>query len=161
MIALMYGASSRVVLTAPYVVPSEAFLTALCTAARRGVAMELIVDKHSNKPLVQLAQESYYDVMLAAGVRILRHTGSFLHAKQMSVDDDLVIIGSSNLDIRSFALNAEVSVIIRDASVAAALHAIEARYRQNAEPVTVDERARLAPVRRALENLARLTDSVL
>jgi cardiolipin synthase A/B len=161
MIALMYGAASRIVLTAPYVVPSEAFLAAMCTAARRGVEVELIVDSKSNKPLVQLAQESCYDAMLAAGVRILRRTGNFLHAKHMSVDDDIVLIGSSNLDIRSFALNAEVSVLIRDAGVAAALHQVQMRYRAGADPVTLAERARLSPVRRTLENLARLTDSVL
>ncbi len=108
MIALMYGARSRVVLTSPYVIPSEPFLTAMCSTARRGVAVDLIVDQESNKPLVQLAQQSYYDTMLKAGVAIHRHTGSFLHAKHMSVDDDVALIGSSNLDIRSFALNAEV-----------------------------------------------------
>ena len=161
MIALMYGARSHVVLTAPYVVPSEAFLAAMCTAARRGVTVELIVDSKSNKPLVQLAQESYYDAMLAAGVRILRRTGSFLHAKHMSVDDDVVLIGSSNLDIRSFALNAEVGVLIRDAGVAKALHAVQARYRKAANPVTLAERTRLSPLQRTMENLARLTDSVL
>ncbi len=69
MIALMYGAAYRIVLTAPYVVPSEAFLAAMCTAARRGVNVELIVDSKSNKPMVQLAQESCYDAMLAAGVK--------------------------------------------------------------------------------------------
>ncbi|HSN46702.1 MAG TPA: phospholipase D-like domain-containing protein [Casimicrobiaceae bacterium] len=161
MIALMHGARSRVVLTAPYVVPSEAFLGALCSAALRGVAVELIVDSASNKPLVQLAQESYYDEMLAAGVRILRRTGSFLHAKHMSVDDDIVLIGSSNLDIRSFVLNAEVSVLIADAGVAAALHRVQARYRAGSVPVTTAERAALSRGRRTLENLARLTDSVL
>jgi cardiolipin synthase len=161
MIALMYGARSRIVLTAPYVVPSEAFLTAMCTAARRGVQVELIVDSKSNKPLVQLAQESYYDAMLAAGVRVLRRTGSFLHAKHMSVDDDIVLIGSSNLDIRSFALNAEVSVLIRDAGVAAALHRVQTRYRVGADVVTLAERASRSRIRRTMENLARLTDSVL
>lgn len=161
MIALLYGARTRVVLTAPYVVPSEAFLTAMCTAARRGVAVELIVDAKSNKPLVQLAQESYYDEMLAAGVRILRRTGSFLHAKHMSIDDDLVLIGSSNLDIRSFALNSEVSVLIRDTQVAAALREVQARYRRGSAPVTPDERTAVSRSRRTLENLARLTDSVL
>ena len=161
MIALMYGAASHIVLTAPYVVPSEAFLAAMCTAARRGVKVELIVDAKSNKPLVQLAQESYYDTMLAAGVHILRRTGSFLHAKHMSIDDDIVVIGSSNLDIRSFALNSEVSVLIRDAKVAAALHAIQQRYRKGADPVTQAGRARVPAWRRTLENLARLTDSVL
>ena len=161
MIALMYGAASRIVLTAPYVVPSEAFMAAMCGAARRGVEVELIVDSKSNKPLVQLAQESCYDVMLAAGVKVLRRTGRFLHAKHMSVDEDIVLVGSSNLDIRSFALNAEVSVLIRDSGVARALHDVQKRYREGADRVTTAERARVSRLRRAMENLARLTDSVL
>ncbi len=161
MIALMYGARSRVVLTAPYVIPSEAFLAAMCHTARRGVAVDLIVDQESNKPLVQLAQQSYYDVMLKAGVRIHRHTGSFLHAKHLSVDDEVALIGSSNLDIRSFALNAEVSVLIYDRAVVADLKVVQDRYLQHARLVTREERRQLRVGRRALENLARLTDSLL
>jgi cardiolipin synthase len=161
MIALMYGARSRVVLTAPYVIPSEAFLSAMCSAARRGVVVELIVDQESNKPLVQLAQQSYYDIMLRSGVRILRHTGSFLHAKHLSVDDEVALIGSSNLDIRSFALNAEVSVLIYDRSVVADLAQVQHGYIRHASQVTRDERRQMPLGRRALENLARLTDSLL
>jgi cardiolipin synthase A/B len=161
MIALMYGARSRVVLTAPYVIPSEAFLAAMCHTARRGVAVDLIVDRESNKPLVQLAQESFYDVMLRAGVRIHRHTGSFLHAKHLSVDDQVALIGSSNLDIRSFALNAEVSVLIYDRAVVADLKVVQDGYLRHARVVTTDERRQLRVGRRALENLARLTDSLL
>ncbi len=161
MIALMYGARHRVVLTAPYVIPSEAFLSAMCSAARRGVAVDLIVDQESNKPLVQLAQQSYYDVMLKAGVRIQRHTGSFLHAKHLSVDDEVALIGSSNLDIRSFALNAEVSVLIYDRAVVADLKQVQDGYLRHALIVTGEERRRLPFGRRALENLARLTDSLL
>jgi cardiolipin synthase len=161
MIALMYGARSRVVLTSPYVIPSEAFMVAMCSTARRGVAVDLIVDAESNKPLVQLAQQSYYDSMLKAGVNIRRHHGSFLHAKQMSVDDDVALIGSSNLDIRSFALNAEVSVLIYDRAVVAALRQIEEGYLRQTDQVTVEERRAMRLPRRALENLARLTDSLL
>jgi cardiolipin synthase len=161
MIALMYGARSRVVLTAPYVIPSEAFLAAMCHTARRGVDVDLIVDQASNKPLVQLAQQSYYDVMLKAGVRIRRHTGSFLHAKHLSVDDEVALIGSSNLDIRSFALNAEVSVLIYDRAVVADLKAVQDGYLRHAPMVTLEERGRLRVGHRALENLARLTDSLL
>jgi len=161
MIALMYGALSRVVLTAPYVIPSEAFLSAMCSTARRGVIVDLIVDQESNKPLVQLAQQSYYDIMLRSGVRILRHTGSFLHAKHLSVDDEVALIGSSNLDIRSFALNAEVSVLIYDRSVVADLAQVQQGYMRHASPVTRDERRQMPFGRRALENLARLTDSLL
>jgi cardiolipin synthase len=161
MIALMYGARSRVVLTAPYVIPSDAFLAAMCHTARRGVAVDLIVDRESNKPLVQLAQQSYYDVMLKAGVRIHRHTGSFLHAKHLSVDDDVALIGSSNFDIRSFALNAEVSVLIYDHSLVADLRRVQDGYLRHALVVTLEERRRMRVGRRALENLARLTDSLL
>jgi cardiolipin synthase len=161
MIALMYGARSRVVLVSPYVIPSEAFLLAMCSTARRGVAVDLIVDAESNRPLVQLAQQSYYDWMLKAGVNIHRHSGSFLHAKHMSIDDDVALIGSSNLDIRSFALNAEVNVLIYDRAVMAELKKIEDAYLQQTARVTMEERRALPLRRRALENLARLTDSLL
>lgn len=161
MIALMYGARSRVVLTSPYVVPTDAFMTAMCSTARRGVAVELIVDRESNKPIVQLAQQSYYDAMLTAGIRIHRHHGSFLHAKHMSVDDDVALIGSSNLDIRSFALNAEVSVLICDRSVVAELKKVQDAYLRRADHVTVKDRRAVRLPRRVLENLARLTDSLL
>jgi cardiolipin synthase len=161
MIALMYGARSRVVLTSPYVVPSEPFLSAMCNTARRGVTVHLIVDAESNKPMVQLAQESYYDMMLRAGVTVNRHHGTFLHAKHMSVDDDVALIGSSNLDIRSFNLNAEVSVLIYDRAVVAALRAVQEGYFAHCDRVTLEERASLPLGRRAHENVARLTDSLL
>ncbi len=161
MIALMYGARSRVVLTSPYVIPSEPFMMAMCSTARRGVAVDLIVDRESNKPLVTLAQQSFYDRMLRAGVRIHRHSGSFLHAKHMSVDDDVALIGSANLDIRSFALNAEVSVLICDRAVVAELREVQDGYLRHADLVTREERRSLPVWRRGLENLARLTDSLL
>jgi cardiolipin synthase len=161
MIALMFGARSRVTLTSPYVIPSEPFLAAMCSTARRGVQVELIVDDESNKPLVQLAQQSYYDAMLRAGVNIHRHTGSFLHAKHLSIDDDVALIGSSNFDIRSFALNAEVSVLIYDRGVVADLRRVQEGYLRDASRVTREERKAIGLPRRALENLARLTDSLL
>ena len=111
---------------------------------------------------MQLAQQSFYDRMLAAGVRIHRHGGSFLHAKHMSVDDDVALIGSSNLDIRSFALNAEVSVLIYDRAVVAELARVQDGYLRafrHGRPGRSGARSRLP--HRALENLARLTDSLL
>lgn len=161
MIALMYGARSRVVLTSPYVIPSESFFLAMCSTARRGVTVDLIVDQVSNKPLTQLAQQSYYDGLLKAGVNIHRHSGSFLHAKHLSIDSDIALIGSSNLDIRSFDLNAEVSVLICDRAVVAALARIQAGYLAQTNLVTVEERRGLPVRQRVLENIARLTDSLL
>lgn len=161
MIALMYGARSRIVLTSPYVIPSEPFLAAMLAAARRGVQVDLIVDAESNKPLVQLAQQSFYDGMLAAGVGIHRHKKSFLHAKHLSIDDDVALVGSSNLDIRSFALNAEVSVLIHDRNFVRELARIQEGYLRHSESVTRADRAGRSRRTRILENLARLTDSLL
>ena len=161
MIALLYAARRRVVLTTPYFVPSEAFALAMRSAARRGVEVLLIVDRTSNKPLVQLAQQSFYDDLLAAGVRIHPYRGNFLHAKHMSVDDELVLIGSSNLDLRSFVLNAEVSVLIHDRDVAAELARVQARYLAQSELVDPRAWAARGRGRRLMENLARLTDVLL
>jgi len=161
MIALMYGARSRVILTSPYFIPSESFFLAMCSTARRGVTVDLIVDQESNKLLAQLAQQSYYDGLLSAGVNIHRHTGSFLHAKHVSIDKDVALIGSSNLDIRSFDLNAEISVLIWDRTVVEELAAIQAGYLANTNAVTLEERRSLPLRQRVLENVARLTDSLL
>jgi cardiolipin synthase len=161
MIALLYAARRRVVLTTPYFVPSEPFAAAMRSAARRGVEVLLIVDRTSNKPLVQLAQQSFYDDLLAAGVRIRPYSGNFLHAKHMSVDDEMVLIGSSNLDLRSFVLNAEVSVLVYDRDVAADLRRIQDRYLQAAEAIEPRAWAARGRGRRVLENLARLADAVL
>jgi cardiolipin synthase len=161
MIALLYAARRRVVLTTPYFVPSESFALAMRSAARRGVEVLLFVDRTSNKPLVQLAQQSFYEELLAAGVRIHAYYGNFLHAKHMSVDDDLVLIGSSNLDIRSFALNAEVSVLIYDRGVAADLARIQERYLAQSEAIDPRAWAARRLGQRLMENLARLADAVL
>ncbi len=161
MIALMSAARQRVVLTTPYFIPSESFLLAMELAARRGVAVHLIVDRASNKPLVQFAQQSYYEELLDAGVRVHRYFGNFLHAKHMSVDDEVALIGSSNFDMRSFALNAEVSVLIYDRAVAAELGRVQEHYLARSEHLTAPAWAQRGVTRRALENLARLTDSLL
>jgi cardiolipin synthase len=161
MIAMLYAARRRVVLTAPYFVPSEPFALAMRSAARRGVEVVLVVDRTSNKPLVQLAQQSFYDDLLAAGVRIQAYYGNFLHAKHMSVDDEMVLIGSSNLDLRSCALNAEVSVLIYDRAVAAELGRIQARHLAASESIDPRAWAARGRGRRLMENLARLTDSLL
>ena len=83
LIALLYAARERVVLTTPYFVPDEPFLEAMRSAARRGVAVHLVVSRHANQTLTQLAQRSFYDELLAAGVQIHLYEPRFLHAKHL------------------------------------------------------------------------------
>jgi cardiolipin synthase len=161
MIALIHAARSRVVLTTPYFMPDASFLLAMRMAAERGVEVHLIVSDRSNKPIVQLAQESNYDGLLEAGVRIHRYFGNFLHAKHATIDADIALIGSSNLDNRSFALNNEVSVLVYDRAVVAELASIQARYLAASHTVEASQWVRRSIARKILQNIARLTDTLI
>src|SRR5260221_5976602 len=95
--------------------PEEPFLTAICAAGRReNVRVHLVVSKHANQLISQLAQRSYYDDLLEAGIRIHLYRPHFLHAKLLTIDDDLALIRSTYIDIRSFVLNTEINVMIYD-----------------------------------------------
>ena len=161
LVSLIYGARRKVVLTTPYFVPDATFFTAMRTVAARGVDVDLIVSRYSNKPLVQFAQQSYYEDLLAAGVHIHLYRGAFLHAKHVSIDDQVVAIGSSNLDIRSFALNSELSLLVYDTHVVAQLRRIQERYLMDSEKVTLDRWRQRSPARRWLQNMCRLTDTLI
>jgi cardiolipin synthase len=127
-VSLIHSARRRVVITTPYFIPDAPLLQALETAVLRGVDVHLIVSQKADQVLVSLAQKSYYTELLNVGASVHLYYKNFLHAKHMSVDDSVVLIGSSNMDIRSFSLNAEVLLICYDPAVAADLHALEEGY---------------------------------
>ena len=104
--------TNRCWLTTPYFVPDEALLTAIVTAALRNVDVRLIVPKKGDSKLVDLAARSYFPEILAAGVRVYEYETRFIHAKTLVCDDDVAIVGSANLDNRSFRLNFEVAAIV-------------------------------------------------
>lgn len=110
-VAALYAARHRVTITTPYFVPDEAFLEAIETAALKGVKVELIVPLQSDQILVGNAARAYYERVLKSGASIYLFDQGLLHAKSMTIDDTLAFLGSSNFDIRSFALNFEINVI--------------------------------------------------
>jgi cardiolipin synthase len=114
-------ADRRVWLATPYFVPSRAALFALEGAAMRGLDVRLVVPKQSDSKLVSAAARSYYDKLQKAGVRVYEYGPRMLHSKALLVDDDEAIIGTSNFDTRSFSLNFEIVVLMRDKGVAAQL----------------------------------------
>lgn len=161
MVALMYGARQRIVITTPYFIPDEPFLQAMRAAVQRGLEVHLVVSHRVDQLLVNLAQKSYYDELLAAGVRVHLYEGHFLHAKHLSIDDCVAMIGSSNMDIRSFALNSEVSVLIYDAGVVARLRQVQERYFAKSHPLSREEWDRRPLRAQFVQNIARLADSFL
>ncbi|GAA5067980.1 cardiolipin synthase [Lysobacter panacisoli] len=160
-VALVQRARRKVVLATPYFVPDDMTLGALRVAALSGVEVQLILSLSNNQRLTRWAQRSYYDELLQAGVRIALYRPHFLHAKHLSVDDDIALIGSINLDIRSFALNAEAGLLCYDRSVVARLHAIEADYLADAEILQLSGWRGRPRWRRSVEGIARLADSLI
>jgi cardiolipin synthase len=160
-VALIHGARERVVITTPYFVPDSALLQALQTAVLRGVEVHLVVSRQADQMLVSLAQRSYYAQLLDAGVQVHRYSKAFLHAKHLSIDGEVALIGSSNMDIRSFLLNAEIALLFYDRDVAARLRREQERYFAGSElldPQTWRQRPFLSKV---AENTARLMSALL
>ena len=160
-VSLLHAARKRVVLTTPYFIPDEPVLQAMQTAVLRGVEVHLVVSKQIDQMLVGLGQRSYYQDLLEAGIRIHSYTKRFLHAKHVSIDDRVALIGSSNMDIRSFVLNAEVMLVVYDKEVVARLAGIQARYFADSEEITVEDWRRRPGWQKVLQNVARLADSLL
>jgi cardiolipin synthase len=156
--SLLYTATERISLTSPYFVPDESLLYAVTTAAERGVDVELFVSEVSDQFMVGRAQASYYKALLEAGVRIYRYPAPFiLHAKHFTIDDDVAVIGSSNMDMRSFALNYEISLMIPDPGVVADLCEVQDHYRSLSRELTLAEWLRRSPGAKYVDNVMRLT----
>jgi len=154
-------AQRRVTLVTPYFVPDDATLHTLCVAALSGIEVQLVLSHSNNQRLTAWAQASYYDDLLRSGVRIALYRPHFLHAKHLSVDDDVALLGSINLDIRSFALNAEAGILCYDHAVITQLHAIEAEYLAASDNLDLDRWRGRPAWRRSIEGIARLADSFL
>ncbi len=159
--ALIHLAQRKLVLTTPYFVPDDATLSALRIAALSGVDVQLILSASNNQRLTAWAQDSYYNELLASGVKIALYRPHFLHAKHLSVDDEIALVGSINLDIRSFALNAEIGLLCYDRGVVARMREVEADYLDHADIITLDTWRRRATWKRSREGIARLADSLM
>jgi cardiolipin synthase len=160
-LTLLYAAQEKIIITSPYFVPDEAMLLAISGATQRGIHVELFVSEVGDQALVYHAQRSYYEALLRAGVKIYMYKAPYiLHAKHFSIDDDVAVIGSSNMDIRSFELNMEISLLVRGASFVREMRAVEDGYRRDSRELTLDEWLRQPLRSTVLDNLARLTSAL-
>jgi cardiolipin synthase len=116
-------ARSRVYVTTPYFVPDRAIVVALQTAALRGVDVRVLLPSRSNHAFVFQAARSFYEELLEAGVALYEYGPGMIHAKTMVVDGAVSLVGSANMDLRSFRLNFEVHTVLRDPATAARLEA--------------------------------------
>jgi len=159
--ALLYNAQERIIITSPYFVPDDSMLYAITTAAQRGLDVQLFMSEVADQPVVYHAQRSYYEALLRSGVRIWLYAApTVLHAKHFTIDDDIAVIGSSNMDMRSFSLNLEISVMVRGASFIDELRGLEAGYRASSRELGLEEWLDRPFRSKVLDNLARLSSVV-
>jgi len=158
---LMYAARRRVSITTPYFVPDEAFLQAMQVAVMRGIEVELYVPLVYDQRLVGAASKAYFDDLLDMGVTLYLFTDGLLHSKCMSIDDEITMIGTSNFDIRSFALNFEINLTFFDTSVSADLRKQLLRYKSRSQVLTAEEWRRRPFAHKVFQNMAKLMSPLL
>lgn len=161
LLAAIYAARREIVLTTPYFVPGEALMTALRTAALRGVQVVLIVPEKIDSRLVRYASEAYIEDLLAVGVRIMRFRDGLLHTKSMVVDEEITVFGTVNLDLRSFELNFEVSMIAYDREFSTAMRALQRNYEGRSQRLEAEQWRTRPRARRLLENAVQTMSPLL
>jgi cardiolipin synthase A/B len=160
-LALIHNAQHRISITSPYFVPDESLLLAMVTAGSRGLDVELFVSEIGDQFMVYHAQRSYYEALLRAGVKIyLYRAPTVLHAKHLSIDDDVAVIGSSNMDIRSLSLHMELSVLVHGKGFVDSMRLVEDDYRSKSTLVTLADWLARPHTQKIRDNLMRLTSSL-
>ncbi|HXZ50013.1 MAG TPA: cardiolipin synthase [Usitatibacter sp.] len=159
LLAALATARSRVWIETPYLVPDETLESALRVAHLRGVDVQLIVPKEGDSRLVMAASNTYCQSLAKAGIVVFEYGPSMLHAKTVVVDETVALVGTANLDNRSFRLNFEIAAALYDARLIASLAARFERDRATSQPFPLRKRNPRFTV--LLESLARLASPVL
>lgn len=154
-------AQERVWIASPYFIPGATLENALITAALRGVDVRLLLPRRSDSAIVTLASRSYYSRLLEAGVRIFQYERGFMHAKTMVVDDWLGMVGSANMDLRSFHLNFELNAFVYGKEVAGQLADQFLADLDNATERTLEAQKKVSYAKRLVCAGARLLSPLL
>ncbi len=136
---LIYTARRELVITTPYYVPNESIQAALCACARRGVSTSVVFPAKNDSWIVAAASRSYYADLLAAGVNIFEYQDGLLHTKSLTLDGAFSLIGSANMDRRSFELNYENNILFCDRTLTAKMRQRQGNYIAGSRLVTIEE----------------------
>ena len=149
---LFHGARHDIVITTPYYVPDESMQRALCAAAWRGVDVTLIVPARNDSLVVGAASRSFYTDLIDAGVHLYEYPLGLLHAKTLTIDGEVTLIGSANMDRRSFELNYENNILLVDCTVTAEVRKRQETYLEQSVFITEDDLAAWSVPRRLWQN---------
>jgi cardiolipin synthase len=154
-------AKKEILITTPYFIPGETVLNALKVASLGGVSVKILAPGISDSKLVNAAAWSYFDDMLKAGVQIFLYRKGFIHVKTMVVDDYISIIGTANMDYRSFDLNFEVNAVVYGEDLAGELRSTFIDDLKHAEQIEPAIWGRRPVLKKLPERIARLLSPLL
>ncbi|MBC7835976.1 MAG: cardiolipin synthase [Phycisphaerales bacterium] len=157
----IYSAREELIVTTPYFVPDEATKAALKAAAMRGVRVTVVVPKNIDSRMAAFASHSHYLDLLEAGVTIMHFRDGLLHAKTITIDRRIGMIGSANIDTRSFNLNFEITMFIFDDDFASVLRFMQTSYIERSDEVDLLSWRKRPAWRTAVENAAQLMGPLL
>lgn len=160
-VACIYAARRELVITTPYFVPDESILRAICAAPRRGVRTTLVLPRRNDSWLVGQASRSTYADLLQCGVAVHEYPLGLLHAKSMTIDGQISLVGSANIDRRSLELNFENSLLVADAGVTAAIRRRQEKYLSVSVRVTQEQVEGWSFARRLVQNAVAMMSPVL
>ena len=161
LLGAIYAARRELVMTTPYFVPDESLVMALVTAALRGVDVTIVLPARVDSRLARLASQPHKGELLEAGVRIAEFQGGLMHTKSVTVDGELSLFGSLNLDPRSLILNFEITLSVYDRAFTASLRALQRSYVERSTPMDLVGWRERSFARRFAENAARLLSPLL
>ena len=160
-VSLIHSAEKSVTITNPYLVPDESLLNALLSASLRGVKVSILNSEAMDQWMVGHAQRSYYEELVKAGVTIsLYKKPQLVHEKFIAIDDEVAIIGSSNLDIRSFELNHECTIAVYDVATAKALVRHHENLLKHSTKIRLETWMKRSGWQSFLDSIARLTSAL-
>ena len=159
-LASIHRAGQELILTTPYFVPGEAEVASLCTAARSGVRIVLVIPARCDSILVSLVARSHYPSLLDAGVEVYEYLPGLLHAKTMTVDRSLGLVTTANFDQRSFVLNYELSTLLYDSDCASHLRFLQMSYLNDSRRITSAD-LHSSVLRRLAQNAAGVLSPLL
>jgi len=157
----IFLARRQVVITSPYFIPNEAMLLALRLAALRGVRVDLVLPDRSDHPVVDAASNFYCDYLMRHGINVFLFQKGMLHAKTLTVDNDLAMFGSANYDIRSFSLNFELNLFVYSEDAVRAMHREQQKYLDDSERAVPGQWPSRSLANRLKMNVAKLFSPLL
>ena len=159
--SLMGQARKELVITTPYFVPDQTVLDAVISAAHRGVSVTLILPKRNDSWIVAAVSHSYYRRLLAAGIRIFEFRNGLLHSKTLTIDGCVTMMGSSNMDLRSFDLNYENDMLFEDETLTQAIRARQEAYIRQSDRVTLNDVEQWSGLARVRNNVIATLGPIL